>query len=60
MIDHRVQRPSPTRAAESPEDRLARLKERYRHELMGEEERCELWGRIAAAMREIALTKAGR
>lgn len=57
MIDRRVHRPSRPRseAPESPEARLARLEKRYRHELMGEEERCELQDRIAKLGR-----KAGR
>ena len=57
MIDNRVHRPSPFRseAPERPETRLARLEERYRHELMNEGERCELRDRIARLKR-----KAGR
>jgi hypothetical protein len=37
---------SVSRAPVDPKTRLERLEERYRHELMGENERCELYGRI--------------
>jgi hypothetical protein len=42
-------------ATEALEDRLIRLEERYRRELMGVEERCELRDRILRLKR-----KAGR
>jgi hypothetical protein len=42
-------------ATEAPERLLARLEERYRRELMGVEERCELRDRITRLKR-----KAGR
>ncbi len=45
--------------AHPAETRLAKLEERYRHEIMGEEERLELRERILG-LRKKAETKAGR
>ncbi len=38
-------------------ERIRILEEKYRHELMDYEERCELWSRIAAARAELAKAK---
>jgi hypothetical protein len=38
-----------------PEERLARLEERYRHELMDDEERQELRDRVLALRRRLGL-----
>jgi hypothetical protein len=39
-------------------EKLRRLEEKYGHELMDYEERCQIWSRIAAARRELARQKA--
>jgi hypothetical protein len=51
---------SATRAPVDEKARLARLEEKYRHELMDYEERCEIWSRIAKARAEIAKAKASQ
>ena len=38
-------------------EKLRRLEEKYGHELMDYEERCQIWSRIAAARRQIAQAK---
>ena len=39
---------APARPTEDPKTRLAKLEERYRHEIFGEDERLELWESILA------------
>ena len=39
-----------------PKDRLARLEERYRHELMPEDERCELLDLILRLRRKLRVS----
>jgi hypothetical protein len=41
----------------SPEEKLARLEERYRHELLDDEERCELLERILRLRRKLGLAR---
>jgi hypothetical protein len=52
-----VQKSSASRAPVDPKTRLQRLEERYRHELMGEEECLELYERIVRLRRKLDLTE---
>jgi hypothetical protein len=38
-------------------EKLRLLEEKYAHELLDYEERCQIWSRIAAARKEIAQAK---
>ncbi len=46
---------APPRPTEDPTTRLAKLEEKYRHELLNEEERCELADRVARLRRKLGL-----
>ena len=65
VIDKSVHHPSPTRTEDLEHigpiaaRTLADLGERYRNELMGEEERCELRDRLLRARRSAGLASAG-
>jgi len=44
---------APARPTLDPATRLAKLEEKYRHELLGEEERCELADQVARLRRRL-------
>ena len=46
---------APARPTESPATRLAKLEERLRQELLGEEERCELADLVGRLRRKLGL-----
>jgi hypothetical protein len=45
----------PARSTEDPATRLAKLEEKHRHELLGEDERLELWEAIVRLRRRLGL-----
>ena len=56
-MDTRKSSATRSEATVDEKTRLARLEEKYRHELMDYEERCEIWSRIAKARAELAKAK---
>lgn len=46
---------APARPTPDPATRLAKLEEKYRHEILGEDERLELWESILRLRRKLGL-----
>ena len=51
----RTKSSAPARPTTDPATRLVKLEERYRHELLGEEERLELWESMGRLRRRLRL-----